>query len=270
MEYAECPPRPPLARWVRAFWMLRSDGDGAGFAERVFPDGCAEIVLNLADPFLHVPSTGAAIIQPMAMVVGPTTRPMRIAPSGTVDVVGIRFEPHGAPVVLRARSAELVDRTLPLEDVATLGAGEWMERLAATADWRSRVLTLERELLAALDGRRGDRLVEAASGIIGRWGGRVTIHGLTAALGVSPRRLERRFRAHVGIPPKTLCRVTRFQRLLGELGAGNLAGSAVRCGYADQAHLTRDFHEFAGTTPVAFRDGDDVLPRLFAGLQAVS
>src|SRR5687768_12279281 len=164
MEYVQYLPGPPLSRWVRAFWMLRSGGDGAGVAENVFPDGCVEIVFHLADPFLHVPSTGTPAAQPAAMVVGPTTRPMRIAPTGAVDVVGIRFEPHGAPLGLGLPSGELVDRALPLADVAALRAGEWLERLAAIGDWRSRVRLLGRGLGAELDVRRSDPLVEAASG----------------------------------------------------------------------------------------------------------
>jgi AraC-like DNA-binding protein len=266
MEYAQYLPRPPLSRWVRAFWMLRSGEGGGGAAESVFPDGCVEIVFHLADPFVHVPATGTPAAQPAAMVVGPTTRPMRIAPSGAVDVVGIRFEPHGAQLGLGLPCEDLVDLALPLADVTALRAGEWMERLAASGDWPSRVLMLERELQDLVDVRRSEPLVEAASWIIGRSGGRVTVDMLSRELGVRPRRLERRFRARVGIAPKKLCRITRFQRLLGDLESGTLAGAAVRCGYTDQAHLTRDFREFAGVTPAAFRDGDDILPRLFAGL----
>jgi AraC-like DNA-binding protein len=201
------------------------------------------------------------------MVVGPSTRPMRIAPSGAVDVVGIRFEPYGAALGFGLPSEELVDRAFPLAEVVAVRAGEWMERLAATADWGSRMLVLESGLRAALDVRRCDPVVEAASRIIARSGGRMTVEALSSELGVRPRRLERGFRAHVGIAPKKLCRITRFQRLLGEMERGTLAGAAVRCGYTDQAHLTRDFRDFGGMTPAAFRDGDDVLPRLFAGLQ---
>ncbi|WP_229410309.1 helix-turn-helix domain-containing protein [Massilia sp. YMA4] len=36
-------------------------------------------------------------------------------------------------------------------------------------------------------------------------------------------------------------------------GAGELAQVALDCGYFDQSHLIRDFHDFAGTTPAAWR-----------------
>ena len=272
MEYFETPTRPRLSRWIRCFWMLRGgSASDPRPPEGVFPDGCVEIVLNLADPFLHH-AGGIPTAQPTAMLVGPTTRPMRIGPSGAVDVVGVRFEPHGAPVVLSTPADELTDRAFPLWDFARLRGALLQERLHDAPDWSSRVRILECALLDVLDERRSDVLVEAATAIIADSGGRVTINRLSRDLGVRPRRLERRFRAHVGIAPKQLCRITRFQRFLGALREGEprLAAAAVRCGYTDQAHLTREFRDFAGLTPAAFREGDDVLPRLFAGMTPIS
>jgi methylphosphotriester-DNA--protein-cysteine methyltransferase len=65
------------------------------------------------------------------------------------------------------------------------------------------------------------------------------------------RQLERRFRAAVGLPPKALARVLRFQAVLHAVGqgAGSWAGVALDHGYFDQPHLIRDFQELAGETP---------------------
>jgi len=56
----------------------------------------------------------------------------------------------------------------------------------------------------------------------------------------------------VGLPPKTVGRILRFDRVaqqLLEVDAPRLAEVAYDCGYYDQAHLNRDFRDFAGTTP---------------------
>ena len=55
--------------------------------------------------------------------------------------------------------------------------------------------------------------------------------------------------------PKLFARVARFDHavaLLRRDRVASLAELAGACGYADQAHLTRDFCEFAGSPPAAF------------------
>jgi transcriptional regulator GlxA family with amidase domain len=67
---------------------------------------------------------------------------------------------------------------------------------------------------------------------------------------LSPRELQRGFRRHVGISPKRLARILRFQEALRLSGLVPWVEVALRCGYFDQAHLVRDFRELAGETPV--------------------
>jgi transcriptional regulator GlxA family with amidase domain len=72
---------------------------------------------------------------------------------------------------------------------------------------------------------------------------------------VTRRHLERLFDAAVGLPPKHLARLTRFQRAIRILESEAHGPRGVRaahaCGYADQAHFIRDFHALAGCAPGA-------------------
>lgn len=75
-------------------------------------------------------------------------------------------------------------------------------------------------------------------------------------VGLSERRLQALFRSEFGCSPRTIAQLMRFERATGLIkrsvarGAqGYLAGVAAAAGYADQAHLTREFRRFAGTTP---------------------
>jgi AraC-like DNA-binding protein len=78
---------------------------------------------------------------------------------------------------------------------------------------------------------------------------------LAAHVGVTARHLERQFKQAVGISPKRLARITRFQRALRMFERFDLpqrgTHTAAMCGYADQAHFIRDFSEFAGCAPGA-------------------
>ena len=53
--------------------------------------------------------------------------------------------------------------------------------------------------------------------------------------------------------PKLLARILRFQRAVGLMEQPlGWAEIALACGYYDQAHLIRDFKQFAGSSPSEF------------------
>jgi AraC-like DNA-binding protein len=58
----------------------------------------------------------------------------------------------------------------------------------------------------------------------------------------------------LGVSPKTLARMVRFGNAcrLARLGAGSWADIACAAGFADQAHLAREFSDLAGETPTAW------------------
>ena len=86
-------------------------------------------------------------------------------------------------------------------------------------------------------------------------GGAVNIGSLAERIGWSRKHLITRFREQVGLPPKTYARVVRFNRalrMLDECTTPRWTEIALRSGYYDQAHLIRDFAQFAGTTPTDY------------------
>ena len=75
-------------------------------------------------------------------------------------------------------------------------------------------------------------------------------------MGWSHRRLIARYRDAVGLPPKLVARIVRFERLtalLTRAPAIDWAGAAIACGYFDQAHLAREVRELADITPTELR-----------------
>ena len=227
MEYREFVPRSPLRDYVRCIWTLRSSGGGL---ERVLPDGTCEIVLNRGDPFRH-----AGRVQPRAMVVGQMPRFMEIEPTGAVDLLGIRFRPGGLFPFLRAPMSELTGGWADLGDIDRPMRRE-LEGVRGP----------EEALLARM--RPANGAVAAAVAAIER--GERRIDRIARDLALHPRRLERMFQREVGVAPKLLSRIVRFQGVLR--GSGDWVAVAQACGYYDQAHLIRDFREFAGEPPTAY------------------
>ena len=77
---------------------------------------------------------------------------------------------------------------------------------------------------------------------------------LADEVGWSRRHLTDRFTDEFGVGPKQATRIERFTRARTLLSSGRtVADAAVSCGYADQAHLTRDFRALGGCTPTQWR-----------------
>jgi AraC-like DNA-binding protein len=108
-------------------------------------------------------------------------------------------------------------------------------------------------LLARLEPRREPpRQVREAVRLIRARRGRVTVRSLASQVNLSISQLERGFTRHVGVGPKLLARQTRVCALAAEattLANPGWALLAARYGYADQAHLAREFRELTGLTP---------------------
>lgn len=83
-----------------------------------------------------------------------------------------------------------------------------------------------------------------------RSGGRLRVEALARGAGCSRRQLERQCLDPVGLTPKAMLQTARLQRALAALrtGAGAARVAAV-CGFADQAHLSREIRRVAGVPP---------------------
>lgn len=167
--------------------------------------------------------------------------------------MAIGLTPRGAFALCGVPMRELTGRTVDLADLLGTRADELAERLADAADWSSRFDLLD-DLLTAWIGA-GPATVAAVRFAWRRLlatDGRTRIARIADELGMSRRRLETRFAEQVGITPKLLARLLRFQHALRLICAANpptLAQVALCCGYADQAHLAREIRSLAGCTP---------------------
>ena len=269
MDYLELSPPPPLDRVVHRFWFLRTGAaaESSGM-QTIVPDGRCEIVLHLGEPFAELDGAGRASPQRRALVAGQLTAPFRLASRPGADVIGIRLR-TGAAHRLVAPQRELTGRVVPLADVVRGLEPRLLDAARTETDLRRRAASLGAALARALSPRPTGAL-EAAVALLesGRPG---TIGELARSVGLTPRTLQRRFRAEVGIGPTLLRRILRFRaafRLLERLPPGRWSRVAPRAGYFDQAHLIRDFRRFAGGAPSVFFGGGPELARAFSAGEA--
>jgi len=176
-----------------------------------------------------------------------------VAHDGFQEGVQVRLTPLGAHALFGLPMHELTNRVVELDDLLGPRANELVERMWERPGWDGPF-----ELLDNLIAKRVAEARKQSPGVVWAWQrlrathGRARVRALAEELGWSHRRLIARFREQVGMPPKTVGRILRFDRvarMLRDADELRLAEVAYDCGYYDQPHLNRDFRDLAGTTP---------------------
>lgn len=278
--FVALPPGPALRAHVARLHVCREFvAPGAAVHERVLPDGAVYLQLHLGDvPRVVLQGTdGVADVgeagrgpgEGVLEVAGaaPVAAVVRLA--GRVEGVSVELRPGAALPLLGVPAGELAGRSLPLETLWGGDAHAVLARVAAAPHGPARAAALEAALVAGLharlarwDGRLvrragdGARVAAAVLRRIRDTGGRLAVRDLAAGVGLSARRVEQLFDAHVGLTPKAACRLARFQaslHLARRTPALGWSDVAFACGYADQAHLVHEYRAIAGLTPGALR-----------------
>lgn len=227
-----------------------------GYAEpgavrrRELPHDRVVLIVNLGDPLAVAGRAHGSFVAPL------DERWAETESAGVSRGVEVRLDPLAARRLL---GAPLDGLTVDLDAVLGREAALLAERLDGLPGWGAR--------FALLDAVLARRLRDAPApppDVVQAWrrlqetGGALRIGALAAELGCSRRHLANRFRDHVGPAPKAVARLVRFRRALALLQGGRttVAAVAAECGFADQAHLTREFRALTGSTPFPFlQDG---------------
>ncbi len=231
----------------------------SGPRERRQPAGALlPLVLSFGDPLeVTALSEGEGTGTYSSFVAGFMTGHTATRYVGTQRCVQVYLTPEGASRLLGVPGSDLARRVVAVDDVAPFLGGSLPDRLDSASSWAERIALVEGELLSALAESDGpDPLVDWMWDRIRRSGGRARIGDLVADTGWSHRHVTARFARRVGVGPKAAAGVIRFERAAAELGRIPLPDLAVRHGYADQSHLTREMLRYAGEPPARLA-GDD-------------
>ncbi len=251
MVYFERAPAPVLRPWVRSLWYCCAPSVEHSY-ERVLPNGCVQIILNLARDFLT--DCSADLLEsrlPPAIVAGPRQCYELIATKDLAELAGIVVEPGGFAGLFGERADLLFQRSVAAGD---LWRGLKFDRMLEARTPATKLDVLEhlmRETIGEPAKRSG--LVDGALRFLSR--PNASVRECAKYESVSERRLSQIFREQVGLSPKAWCRIQRFQSALRDLHRGAevpWADLALRCGYYDQSHFINDFRAFSGINPTTY------------------
>jgi AraC-like DNA-binding protein len=214
------------------------------------------LVISFGGPFRIALGRGPSEVY-RSFTAGLYAGPVVIGSFGTAECVQINFTPLGAHRVFGLPMREFANRMVALDDFGDREIGILRQRLQEEQDWDARLELAEDFVMKRLlRTKQADPAVCWAFDRIVDRKGNLRIEALASRLEWSRKHLSDRFRTALGLSPKAVARMVRFQAALStarEESDADWAEIAAACGYADQAHLTREFAEFSGTTPQRWR-----------------
>lgn len=250
LYYRELAPPPDLEHLVLSFWEFRAVSDSpAPIMHEIFPDGCISLVYRRNAKF-GIDGLGTNALNTRSVIVpvlgGDVIWGARLQPAACARVLGTdpaKWE------VCRWDGKGMVFGIFEPDLYAGLLSCEAFENGVEIYSAHLKNLRIAREEL--------DEKVIRAVSIIEETMGETRMAALAGELGISVRQFERRFKKSAGLSPKFYSRARRFRAAAAALATGekvNWADRAAEMGFADQAHLAREFSYLTGRSPRSFAE----------------
>lgn len=242
--YSERAPWPKLSSWVQSLWTFDAQKlDTASYEHYIPPDGCISLVCQAS------PSSSST--SSMLILVGPRWQPHVVMIEQGDVYLGLRFWPYAARCVAGSALDRMVGHVRPLRTFPSEIASVLEPLEAMTADdhdaWQDQIQSALSQSFLTLN--EVDPLVRSAVHRIIESQGQLRMRDLAQQLQISLRHLQRQFVQETGLTPKQFARIRRFRAAAAELlreSPRPWCHVAVDAGYADQAHLTREFTQLIG------------------------
>lgn len=207
------------------------------------PDGCVDMVFCC--------DTTA----PEANICGTVLAPETVLLRSDSCYFGVRFLPGYNPVLgMSGVMGQLVNHQIPFSD--WIQDEHMLEEICGTTDFYRQITAFLRSYMKIYKRvspmKHSNLLVLHAANLLVGSAGSVTVEQLAEETGYTTRYIDKSFRSEVGLSPKQLAKIFRFQAAVKALNAHtdrNLTEIAMELGYYDQSHFVHDFKAFSGMTP---------------------
>ena len=251
MQHQEFEPPSPLRDTIKCFWYNRKDFGEQQSGFEVIPDGYAEIIFHFGSG-CSISYNGGLQPLPSPFMVGLLNQPVIFYAKNSLEIIGIRCFPWTVFDLLGLPSGKDGVRIFehPIARLQStlhecIHAGKVDEAMAQVKqyflDAHSRIAT--------------NSMLFKAGVAMTKANGTMPVSQVAAAAHATVRTLERKFKQSSGYTVKDVSALMRFEQVRNQLWLNpnsNLAGLAHELGYTDQAHLSKEFKRYSGTTPAAF------------------
>ncbi|MXQ52518.1 AraC family transcriptional regulator [Shimazuella alba] len=243
-SYQEYVPCESLASHVVCYWTMDFHAKNKNQLHRILPDGCVDIIVDRQS----TSSWKAAFVE------GLMTRFEVLSLSKYQSLFGIRFYPEAAHSILKFPASSFIGQHVFLEDIWGMEGLFMVEEILSIQAVSKIIEIVERKLnhLLALNNTSTNSLLLESMQYIYGFKGSISTLVLAEKLSFTERHMRRIFDRELGLSPKEMLGIVRFQSILQELYSGtstNFTDIALKYGYYDQSHFIKNFKRYYGILP---------------------
>jgi AraC-like DNA-binding protein len=264
-------PEKQLSPYVALIWVFESRlGVPLADSRLIVPDGKAKIIVPYRNSLCASVTTELLNAQEQHIfLVGIQRNPVTIASSATnTGTIGIELTPKGLYHLFKLSMHEITDRMVSFEEVFGSWGTRLQKRVGDIEDPLEKIELLQRALTHLLqENDKAYALLDHTLDLLAQTHGMIRIQELAAHVGYTKRYVDRLFQEHVGVSPKSLASILRFQEVYqGWMQHQSPTGFRDwwPAYYYDQAHFDKEFKRFTGLTPQHYTGIVNEFGRAFA------
>ncbi|ATL46067.1 AraC family transcriptional regulator [Chitinophaga caeni] len=217
----------------------------------IIPDGYTEITFHFGEP-CYVSIDGTLQPLPSPSMMGLFNKPVHLHSENQLEVLGIRCFPWTVFDLLDIPSTK---KSIHIFEHPLAKLQDELSMFVEAGNITAAVHLLTRYFAKARENVAIDSLLSKAGIAMRAANGNMPVNQVASKAHATVRTLERKFKKSSGYTVKDVSSLMRFEKVRNELWShpdANIAGLAIDAGYTDQAHLSREFKRFSGTTPAVF------------------
>lgn len=258
IHYREFKPSLALQPYVDNYWFQVFDGasNEVSPVQRCLPLGMAQIIIHVNRHECMAFFDNQWKRLPDAFFVGIYKDAVTWKTSGYSVCFGISLKPESLMKLFKIPASTVFNAYTDINNFVSKKVASLSEKMFDIECPVTLTKLAEEFLITQLRNMKEDRnFVDEATRMIRHSKGNISIEELSKNLYISERKLQRGFKDLLGTGPKTYTRIIRFRnafehvQLAREKEEISWADISYHYGYADQAHMIRDFKEFTGTKP---------------------
>jgi AraC-like DNA-binding protein len=248
---------PAAGLYLKHFW--QTEGTPHYREEHILPKGDIELIFSFGDALNFQRQGIGEGRTPRCFVNGISNVTVRLMVPRHQSFFGVVLQPAAVKKLLSVPSGAFLNAITDLEAIDKNFGSLW-HQLADCTNFEERVGLIQAWVLQKLS-----TIYQQEAALSGFLNNSDEIHTVAQMAGYfcySTRQLHRKVQELFGMSSEVLLRYKRYQQALNQMhySKETLTRIAYHCGYYDQAHFSREFKEYTGLSPQAYRQQQSHLP----------